>query len=118
MLVNKRKIGNEYENLAVDFLERKGYKILERNYRVRSGEIDIVAMDGRYLVFTEVKYRAGSRNGTALEAVDYRKQQVIIRTAQVYLRQHRYSAEQPCRFDVIGITGDRIQHVENAFGGF
>ena len=116
-MVNKRKTGTDYENLAADFLERKGYKIIKRNYRVRSGEIDIIAMDGRYLVFLEVKYRVNMHKGSALEAVDYRKQQTIYRTARFFLRQYHFPEEQPCRFDVIGITGDQIQHVENAFGG-
>lgn len=114
---NKRSIGTKYEDLAEAFLKEKGYTILERNYRTRSGEIDIIARDGRYLVFLEVKYRSGKRNGTALEAVDYRKQQIIYRTARVYLYQHRYLADQPCRFDVLGITGEQIEHVKNAFGG-
>lgn len=114
---NKRSIGTRYEDLAEAFLMEKGYTILERNYRTRSGEIDIIARDGRYLVFLEVKYRSGKRNGTALEAVDYRKQQIIYRTARVYLYQHRYPADQPCRFDVLGITGEQIEYVKNAFGG-
>ena len=116
--MNKRDIGSQYELLAEQYLKEKGYEILEKNYRVRSGEIDIIARDGRYLVFLEVKYRSSQRNGTALEAVNYHKQQVIMRTARVYLHQHRYPEGQPCRFDVIGITKDQIQHVKNAFGGF
>lgn len=111
-------MGSQYEELAAEFLRNKGYEILEMNYRVRSGEIDMIARDGRYLVFLEVKYRANDRRGSAVEAVDHRKQQVIWRTARYYLHQHKYPAEQPCRFDVIGITGTQIQHIENAFGGF
>ena len=115
--MNKRSIGQKYEKLAEDYLIEQGYEILERNFRVRSGEIDIIAREGRYLVFLEVKYRSGNRNGTALEAVDYRKQQIIYRIARIYLYQNKYPANQPCRFDVVGITGNRIQHVKNAFGG-
>lgn len=114
--MNKRKIGNNYEDMAAQYLENKGFQILERNYRIRTGEIDIIARDGRYLVFIEVKYRADGRLGTALEAVDFRKQKVIFNTARVYLRQRRLGIETPCRFDVVGITGDGIVHVKDAFG--
>ncbi len=114
--MNKRKIGDDYEEIAVQYLKEKGYQILERNYRIRTGEIDIIARDGRYLVFVEVKYRMGNGRGTALEAVDFRKQNVIFRTAQVYLCRKGMAADTPCRFDVVGITGAKIAHVEDAFG--
>lgn len=114
--MNKRQIGNHYEDIAVRYLTEKGYQVLERNYRIRTGEIDIIARDGKYLVFVEVKYRANERRGKALEAVDFRKQKVIFRTAQVYLHQNGMGTETPCRFDVVGITGDEIVHIKDAFG--
>ena len=113
--MNKRAIGTAYEKLAAAYLEQHGMKILEYNYRRRSGEIDLIARDGRYLVFVEVKFRADDRQGTPLEAVDARKQRTIIRTAQHYLLHHGYGMETPCRFDVVGICKDVITHIENAF---
>lgn len=90
-------------------------QVIQRNYRTRTGEIDLIARDGRYLVFVEVKYRADDRKGTPLEAVDLRKQRMIIRTARHFLMRYRYDAQTPCRFDVVGITGGQITHVKNAF---
>ena len=75
--MNRRKIGQEQEELAAKYLEEKGYEILERNYRIRTGEIDLIARDARYLVFIEVKYRKNLQMGDPLEAVDVRKQQRI-----------------------------------------
>ena len=84
-------------------------------YRIRTGEIDLIARDGRYLVFAEVKYRKNLQMGDPLEAVDLRKQQQIYRTAIYYLHQKKWE-NVPCRFDVIGITGTQICHIRNAFG--
>lgn len=112
---NRRRTGAEYEQQAARYLEEKGYRVLERNFYTRSGEIDLIARDGRYLVFLEVKYRKNGRDGHPLEAVDLRKQSRIRRAAQVYLLRNGYDAEQPCRFDVIGILGEELMHVEDAF---
>ncbi|CDC50014.1 uPF0102 protein HMPREF0991_01614 [Clostridium sp. CAG:58] len=70
---NKRMEGSRYEQLAARYLEQKGMDVLELNYRCRTGEIDIIARDGGYLVFVEVKYRKTKRAGYALEAIDSRK---------------------------------------------
>lgn len=113
--MNKRQIGSGYEEQAAEFLQRAGMQILHRNFRTRAGEIDLVARDGDCLVFVEVKYRRDSRMGTALEAVDLRKQGMIIKTARYYLLRFGYSADTPCRFDVVGITGDEITYVKDAF---
>lgn len=114
--MNKRKTGAVYEQKAAEYLEKAGCRILEMNYRCRAGEIDIVARDGRYVVFCEVKYRSGSRAGSPLEAVDFKKQQVIFRCAQFYLAEHRLQ-DVPCRFDVIGIESEEITHIKDAFAG-
>lgn len=114
--MNKRQIGAHYEALAAEYLERAGYRILARNFRSRTGEIDIVARDGEYLVFAEVKYRAGGARGSALEAVNYRKQQSIINTARFYMLKHGYGTEASCRFDVVAIEGSQFTLVRNAFG--
>lgn len=112
---NKRAIGTAYEKTAVLFLQKKGYQILETNFRCRQGEIDIIAREGRYLVFVEVKYRHDTRGGLPEEAVGYRKQKKIIQTAKYYLYRKGLSEEIPCRFDVVGIQGDRIRLIRNAF---
>ena len=85
MAENKRKIGEKYERRAGAYLEEKGYEILEYNFRCRSGEIDIIARDGEYLVFCEVKYRAGNGKGHPAEAVGFRKQSVISKCALYYM---------------------------------
>lgn len=119
---NKRQTGAYYEQAAGRYLEQLGYEILEYNYRCRSGEIDIIAKDGAYVVFCEVKYRADSRKGDPLEAVDTRKQNVIFRCAMYYLAEHHLN-DVPCRFDVIGIQGQdgsedaKVTYIKNAFTG-
>lgn len=113
--MNKRKIGAEYEDWAAHFLEEQGYRIVERNYRCRMGEIDIVAREGGYLVFVEVKYRSDSTQGYALEAVDARKQAVIRKVAQHYLLARHLPPETPCRFDAVGITGEDTVLVKDGF---
>ena len=113
---NKRQVGTEKENLAAEYLKKKGYFIIEKNYRVRQGEIDLIARDSMCIVFIEVKYRANGRSGDALEAVTRAKIRQISKTALFYLNQKKISIDNtPIRFDVIGINGDSITHVENAF---
>lgn len=102
---NKRQIGARYEQIAGVYLESRGYQILEYNYRCKSGEIDIIARDGEYLVFCEVKYRTNSSKGMPAEAVNIRKQYIISKCALHYITTHGQSSR-PCRFDVIGILGD------------
>lgn len=114
-LANNRVVGARYENIAADYLSHSGYKILERNYRCRSGEIDIVAADGNYLVFVEVKYRRNNIYGDSLEAVDIRKQNKIRQTALNYMYRKKYPENTQVRFDVIGITAFRITLIKNAF---
>ncbi len=112
---NKRQIGTSYEIKAEDYLREKGYKILETNYRNRSGEIDIIAKQGEYFCFIEVKYRATNEYGNPLESVDFRKQNQIRKVAMYYLMKNKLSEWTPCRFDVIAFEGEKMTHVENAF---
>ena len=116
--MNKRVVGTEYEKLAGEYLELQGYEILEYNFRCHKGEIDIVAKEGEYLVFVEVKYRKNQRMGTPLEAVNIRKQRKISRTASYYCFKHRYGENMLCRFDVIGVQGSEIILIKNAFEYF
>lgn len=112
---NKRGTGAEYEQKAAEYLESRGYEILCRNFRCRIGEIDLIARDGSYLVFVEVKYRVNARMGEPKEAVDDRKQRKISRTAAYYCMRHGISPERPCRFDVAAFTQGKWEIIQNAF---
>lgn len=113
--MNRRQTGAAYEELAARWLSDRGYEILDRNFYCRHGEIDLVARDGRYLVFIEVKYRRDTQSGHPLEAVGIYKQKRIARAAVYYCHSHRILDSQACRFDVISILGNEIEHVKNAF---
>ena len=112
---NRRAIGTEYETLACEYLTRHGYQILCRNFRCRQGEIDIIARDRDYLVFIEVKYRRDEHEGDPAEAVDYRKQKKICKTADYYRMLRRIPDNQSCRFDGVAIQGREIRVIRNAF---
>lgn len=112
---NKRAIGTDYEQKAVQYLENMGYRILEQNFRCKMGEIDLVARDGEYLVFVEVKYRADGKMGQPQEAVDFRKQHRICKAASYYCMLHRISGTQPCRFDVAACMGEKWTIIRDAF---
>ena len=112
---NLRRVGAGYEHIAGAFLEREGFRILEYNFRCRTGEIDIIAREGDILVFAEVKYRKTKKRGGPFEAVDGRKQYVICRCADYYRITHGVGENCPCRFDVVGILGEDIRLIRNAF---
>ena len=111
-------LGKSGEDLACRELERRGYAIVARRFRVRSGELDIVARDGPVLVFVEVKARAGRQFGNAAEAVTFVKQRRLTELANEYLVRHRVS-ECRCRFDVVsihfGAGKPEIEIIQNAF---
>jgi len=99
-------------------LEEKGFQIFARNYFTRMSEIDIVAYHPKedFFCFVEVKFRKNASSGNPLEAVTFSKQKKIRMAARVYLMEQKINIEKACiRFDVIGILGDTITHVENAF---
>jgi len=98
-----KPLGYVGERAAEKYLKRKRYKIVARGLRTRGEEIDLVAVDGRTIVFVEVKTRRGSRFGHPSEAVDERKQKKITRGALVYLKRHQL-LEYKSRFDVIAIV--------------
>lgn len=114
---NRRQTGARYEKLAAEYLEKQGLFILERNYRCRQGEIDLIARDGEFLVFVEVKYRQGIEKGTSLEAINRRKQKRICRAAGYYLVCEVGSMDVSCRFDAVGVDGkeEKISWIKNAF---
>ena len=107
--------GRSGEDAAVRYLEKMGYTILERNYRIRIGEVDIIARDEEYLVFIEVKTRRSKKFGSPFEAVDARKQQQIFKVASAYVR----GRDIPVRFDVVAVhlSGQdiRVEILKNAF---
>ena len=111
---NRRRVGTNYENLAAKYLQTLGYQIIEQNYYSRYGEIDLIAIHQGYLVFVEVKYRTDEKKGNPLEAVTLSKQKAISKSAVCYMREHRMES---CavRFDVVGILGEKIKVISNAF---
>lgn len=113
--MNKRTVGTAYEKQAGAYLEKCGYKVVAYNFRCRMGEIDIIARDGEYLVFIEVKYRKDEARGNPLEFVDRRKQRIISKVASYYCMTHGYGETTACRFDVVAICGEKVSLVKNAF---
>ncbi|GAB6088258.1 YraN family protein [Alkaliphilus crotonatoxidans] len=112
------KIGTQGEGLSQQYLREKGYHILHTNYRTRFGEIDIVALYEKTLVFAEVKTRQSMKYGLPREAVNYKKQQNYYRLAEHYIKYFTGCYES-VRFDVIEVykNGNQfnIEHIENAF---
>ncbi len=115
--MNKRRMGQEYEQIAGSYLESQGYEIIEYNYRCQFGEIDIVAKDKCDLVFIEVKYRGNERYGSPFEAVDIKKQHIIRTIAEKYMSEYQIPDNTYVRFDAVGITRSEISLIKNAFGG-
>ena len=113
--LNKRKIGAQYEQAAVLFLQKNNAVILEQNFRSRIGEIDIIARQKDTILFVEVKYRKNLSKGQPAEAVNYQKQRVISRVADYYRIRHGLGDDLSYRFDVIGILGEEITWYQNAF---
>ena len=111
----KKLLGRAGEKLAVDFLRKKGFKILKTNYRTPVGEIDIIAEDNAVIVFVEVKTRTNDNYGMPCEAVDSKKQEKYYKTATFYLQKEK-KMDSECRFDVVEIENGQINHIFNAFG--
>jgi putative endonuclease len=112
--------GRRAEELAADFLRSQGFRILERNYRRRLGELDIIAQRAGVLVIAEVRTRSSDAYGGAAASVDRRKQRRITRAAAALLQQRADLARLPVRFDVIVVSdpagaGPRIQWLQHAF---
>lgn len=113
-----RGLGERGEALAEVHLQRLGYRIVERNYRCPLGEVDRIAVQGKTLIFLEVKARSTPDFGGPLEAVDRRKRRKLTRLAQYYVAQKRLY-DTPLRFDVVGVYYDgvepRVEVLANAF---
>lgn len=118
-MLNTKLKGRSGEDIAAEFLKRKGYEILERNFTTDIGEIDIIAAGEGYLVFVEVKARLSDKYGFAADAVNYTKQRKINAVASQYIKKYRlFSAA--VRFDVIEVYTDekRVNHIPNAFDSY
>ncbi len=115
--MNKREVGTQFEQRASDYLIKNGYQMIGHNFSCRTGEIDLIARSEGYLCFIEVKYRSSTHNGFPAEAVNARKMQRIIRTAQYYMLVNRIPMDTPCRFDVVVILEKEISLIKNAFDG-
>ncbi len=112
---SSRQVGRHYEKVAEKCLESQGYQILERNFSCRRGEIDLIAREGGYLVFVEVKYRKTTDQGDPAEAVDQRKRRRIGQAAAYYLYLHGLPADTLCRFDVVALIPGKYRICKNAF---
>lgn len=116
--MNTRTVGGRGEKIAADYLLKRGYRILARNFRIKSGEIDLVAMHKGCVCFIEVKSR--KTYATPQEAVSRLKQRKLTRLAQAYLQEYYGSIDVLCRFDVVAIEETlegqiRLELFENAF---
>lgn len=124
-MATTREQGQYTENLACQYLENKGFKLIEKNFNCRLGEIDLIMKDNDSLVFVEVRYRRSNDFGSGAESVTANKQSKLIKTASLYLQQHDKYNKNPSRFDIVSITGiietNDINNIdfdwiENAFG--
>lgn len=115
-----RSVGNKAEGLACEFLEKKGYKILERNFTIRGGEIDVVSLLSGTLVFVEVKARFNHQFGRPEESITPWKLKALYHTAEVYINKIRWG-EKPFRFDLVTLDfaedkeSPEIKIIENIF---
>lgn len=118
MQTSKQILGREGERIAERYLKKKGYRFVDRNYRCPVGELDLIALDRRVIVFIEVKTRSDESFGTPLESVHRQKQKRMIRAALYFLSRHQLH-DREARFDVIGISfsdGEPVvEHIPNAF---
>lgn len=120
--ITRKQLGALGEQYAFEHLSQQGYRVLERNWRCRTGEIDLIAWDGALLVFVEVRTRSGGSGsfGTPQESVDYRKQLQVMETAQLYVHSRQLQQHQ-LRFDVVSVITDKdgnkqsLDHIMNAF---
>lgn len=111
--MTKIEIGQKAENLAAAFLQAKGLTIIEKNFRAKVGEIDIVAKDIDEIVFVEVRARASRDFGGAAASVGGAKRRKLIKAAQLWLQVRGWGGA--CRFDVVAVDGGRLEHLPAAF---
>lgn len=111
-----KQVGDKAENDAERYLQQQGLSLIERNFRTKMGEIDLIMYDKDSLVFVEVRYRKNAAFGGAAASVDGRKQRKLINTAHYYLMCHAQYATVACRFDVILLDAENhVDWIKNAF---
>ncbi|MEK7233246.1 MAG: YraN family protein [Elusimicrobiota bacterium] len=113
--MNRAETGRAAEDAAVELLRAKGMTVIERNFRTKAGEIDIVAKDRDEVVFVEVRARAGSSFGGAAASVGEAKRRRLIKAASAWLKARAWAG--PCRFDVVALDAGRAEHIPAAFDG-
>lgn len=115
-LTTKQKIGNAAEDRACVYLCEQGLELVLRNYRCKLGEVDLIMLDKKSLVFVEVRYRKQGDFGNGLESISRHKQSKLIRTATFYLQANRLTDKIACRFDAISLADDnKIVWIKDAF---
>ncbi|HEY9030602.1 MAG TPA: YraN family protein [Kangiella sp.] len=102
--MSTRQRGDNVELFAENHLKKQGLTLVEKNFNSRFGEIDLIMLDNSTLVFVEVRFRADTSYGSGAETVNFRKQQKIIKTAQLYLQANKKMQQRDCRFDVVSVT--------------
>ncbi|MFD2097539.1 YraN family protein [Corallincola platygyrae] len=112
---NHRAVGEAHEQNARKYLERQGLSFVTANFHCRGGEIDLVMRDKDTWVFVEVKYRQSDHFGGSISAVNGQKAAKLVHSVRVYLQQHKMNENvTPCRIDVVAITGDQYEWIQNA----
>ncbi len=113
-------LGRKGEEAAMDHLVSKGHRVLEKNWRFHGYEIDIISLDGEFIVFTEVKTRASVEWGYPEESIGKQRMRRMIRAASHYLKLHQ--VDRPARFDIVAVVGNKgrfeLDHIEDAFMPF
>lgn len=112
---NKKQVGQAIEQQACNLLSAKGLSLITKNYRCPFGEIDLIMRDGNELVFVEVRLRTNTDYGSAVESINYTKQQKLLKSATHYLQKNRLIDQIDCRFDVIGFSNSNIEWIKDAF---
>ena len=120
MSEQRQKLGKFGEKTALDYLQNLGMKLLDKNYRFRGGEIDLIMWDKKVLVFVEVRTRSNDVFGLPVETINRTKRGKIVKTARHFLAKRKISPEIRCRFDIVGILNlpdqpPKINHIPNAF---
>ena len=111
--MNRRKTGTAFEEIAANYLRKQGIRIIDMNYRISGGEIDLIGEDNENIIFIEVKYRKTASYGEPWEAVSIHKQKKICNVARQYCYSKRIRKQ--VRYDIISICGDEILWFQNAF---
>ena len=111
--MNRRKAGTAYEEIAANYLKKQGIRIIDRNYRISQGEVDLIGEEKETIIFIEVKYRNTASYGEPWEAVSIHKQKKICKVARQYCYSRRIKKQ--VRYDIVSICGEEIVWFQNAF---